>query len=262
MTMFWNRSVTKALPRARELPALRKEGFWRLSGDILLGSAVMAAFSWAFYRSFLPLVGLPVFLAVFVMIRKKTHERAGKARLRAQFRDFSAAFANALRAGLSVPNAMAAGLTETAAVWGEDAAFGTCFAELARPGALNRPAPVLFSEAAERTGVEEILLFAEVLADCDRTGADLIRIATETAADLGRQLDLVREREAELSASRLQVHIMCAAPLLVLVYLQTAMPDLSEGLYGNARGILFMTAALALYVTAAWRAYALLGRVA
>ena len=76
--MFWNRSVTKALPRARELPALRKKGFWRLSGDILLGSAVMAAFSWAFYRSFLPLVGLPVFLAVFVMIRKKMQDAAGE----------------------------------------------------------------------------------------------------------------------------------------------------------------------------------------
>ena len=226
-----------------------------------MGSAVFAAFVYAFYRSFIPFVLLPVFLAGFVRARRGSHERARKAKLRAQFRDFSASFSHALRAGMSADNAMAAGLRETAAVWGADCAFCTEFAELARLGGVNRPAASVFAEAAARTGVPEIMLFSEVLTDADRMGGDLIRIAAETSADLGRQIDLQREMAAELSASRLQVWIMCAAPLAVLVYLQSAMPDLCAGLYGNPRGVLFMTGALAVYLFAVARAWSLLGRL-
>jgi len=105
-----------------------------------------------------------------------------------------------------------------------------------------------FLNMANRTDIEDIRSFADVFATAKRTGGNIISIIRETSAVIRTKADVARELRTVMASKKFESDIMRIIPYLMLVYLRVSSPEMLNPLYGNIKGILFMTVMLGAYV--------------
>lgn len=98
-----------------------------------------------------------------------------------------------------------------------------------------------------RSGSEDIRQFAETLAVVKRTGGDLGAVLRQTGDVMQEKVELKRELHVVLAAKETEFRIMSMVPQGILLYLQFFAPSMSEGLYHNTFGIVFMWCVFLLY---------------
>ena len=258
MSIGWRRFTRDPNPGKFQAPAEKPRydrPEWGIVGYALVfaeGLGIFSLFSYCFYRSFVPFVFFPAFFAVYCKKRMQQSAQKRREQLKRQFRDGMLSISSALQIGYSLENAVAEAAGEMGGLWGARSDIAREFNGIVRKIQLNQPVEVLFAEFAERSGISEILLFAEVLRNAKRSGGNLIRITRGTAVQLGEKIRIEQEIQTFLAASRMQEQIMCAAPVLMLLYIQLTAPDLLAGMYHNLIGSLLMSVCLGIYLLAFW----------
>ena len=210
--------------------------------------AAMMAVLYLFYRSLWVLILLPVCVIFYRRISRKEIKKKNIMILEMQFKDLLDSMAAALRAGYSIENSLIECIKEMNVMYGEDSLISAELRIMINQIRLGINAEEVFKEMAQRSGAENIEIFASVFSIAKRTGGDMVEIIKKTATDIGAKIDTRNEIAVLVSAKRLEQKIMTLIPVGIIIYIDLTSDGLLDPLYGNAAGILIMSACLAIYI--------------
>lgn len=219
-----------------------------LTGLMAIGVTGMIAF--LFYRSLWGMVVLPI---VFLFLKKEEEKRRLKFRkeqLHKEFMEGLKALNSALQAGYSMEHAWKETERELGTLYGKNSFMYLELVELNSLVKNNVPIEQLLLDFALRTGIDDIVQFAQVLEYGKRSGANWNKIIERTIYRIHESYETKKEVEVILAGKKLEIIIMCIIPLFLLLFLQMTASDYMKVLYHNLFGILCMSVALAGYMGA------------
>lgn len=205
---------------------------------------------WLCYHA-LPALPAAVPLALwYTAEKKKTLREERKRRLAAHFKDFLGALHTALSAGYSVENGVQEARKDMEKLYGEKDELVRELRRMCAQLQLQLPVEALFRELGERSGLEDIRNFAEVLAIAKRTGGPLGKILEDTARVIRERIDTEQEIQAAQAARRYEQQIMSLMPVGMILYLRFSFQGFAEQLYGSLAGAAVMSLCLGIYLAA------------
>ena len=221
-------------------------------GSVAIGVTGMIAF--LFYRSVWGMILVPI---VFILLKKadeKRRLRNRKEQLHMEFMEGLKALNNALQAGYSMEHAWRETQAELETLYGEDSYVYQELVEINALAKNNVPIEQLILEFALRTGIDDIVQFAEVLGYGKRSGANWGKIIEATIYRIQEKYETKKEVEVLLAGKRMEILILCVIPLFLLFFLQVTADSYMQILYHNLVGVFCMTLAFGGYVGAIYLA--------
>lgn len=212
--------------------------------------AVLGLFDFLFYRLWGLLLVWPFLCPFYVRWQKDRAVQKKKTELYHQFRELLSTMQFAVFAGYSLENAIRESYAELQLGLGEEAVIVQELRAMKSQLALSIPAEELFSDLGERSGLEDIQMFANVLQISKRTGGNMETVLKNTWQIMSGKIDTEREISSTLAARKYEQNLMNLIPLGIILYIQLSFPEFMNVLYGNLTGMLVMTGCLAIYVTA------------
>ena len=215
---------------------------WELFLTTLIAIGVTGITAFLFYRSLWGMVLLPI---VFLFLKKEETQRRLKLRkeqLHKEFMEGLKALNSALQAGYSMEHAWKETERELGTLYGKNSFMYLELVELNRLVKNNVPIEQLLLDFALRTGIDDIVQFAQVLEYGKRSGANWNKIIERTIYRIHERYETKKEVDVMLAGKRMEIVIMCIIPLTASDYMQV--------LYHNLFGVLCMSVALAGYMGA------------
>ena len=218
--------------------------------EIVYFLLIDAVISYLFFRSRAAFLILLPGAALWVSERKKELIRRKKDVMRSQFLMGIRLVSMSLRSGSAFENAVRDAGKELGKLYGGQSFIPSAFAGMSAQFARNVSAEEALDEFAERSGMEEILNFAEIFRTARRTGGDLTAILRNTAAGMEQREETRKEIETVIAGKAAEQKIMSVIPLFMLAYADLTSPETMEVMYRSAAGRIVMAAALLLYLAA------------
>ena len=185
--------------------------------------------------------------AFYMRIRKKTLMEKRRWELTIQFKDAMESLVSAWSAGYSLENAVREAEKELVLMYHQGDLIIREFAYMSHQISLKVSVEALMKDLGRRSGVEDIVVFSEILTTAKRTGGNLVEVMRRTAGNISEKIEMKREIETLISGKKMEANCMTAIPLLMIVYLRVCSPGFLEPLYHNMMGIIVMTGALLVY---------------
>ena len=216
-----------------------------------IGSVVISIL---FYNCIWGILIMPI---LFLVIKRRKEKEATKKRqeeITRQFLDAIRVVSSALFAGFSMENAWIEAQKEIENLYGEKSILYSEISKINRKVAMSVPIEGLILDFATRTGVEDILSFAEVFRFAKRSGGDMVKIIDTTVRHMKEKQETMQEIEILIAAKRMEQKVMGVIPIFILAYLRLTSDGYLDILYGNSVGIIFMSCALGAYLFATYMA--------
>lgn len=210
----------------------------------LAGTAVIGIL---FYNSLWIMLVTPL---VYWAIRKqvtKAKITEQKKKLTQEFLDVMRVVLASVLAGYSIENAWMEAQKELEMLYGKASMMYLELEEMNRAIALQVPLEELLLEFAERSGIDDVISFADVFAFAKRTGGDLVHLMETTTEHIVSKNETLQEIELMVAAKQYEQKVMNAIPIFMILYLRFTSEGYLDVLYGNVLGGLIMTIALLLY---------------
>lgn len=217
---------------------------------LLQGIVIIAVLGTLFYRSVLGMLFLSPMIYFYIKGKQKQQIKECKWRLNLEFKDGILALSAALEAGYSAEHAFEEATKDLHQIYPEDSMIIKEFRYIANQIHMNITVEKALNDFSERTGVEDILSFAEVFNTAKRTGGDLINVIKITSNIISDKIEVKREIITLITSKRLEANIMKLVPLIILIYLSVSSPGFLDSLYHNLFGIIIMTTFLLFYLGA------------
>lgn len=215
---------------------------------IVFGSLFFAAvIAFLFYRSLWGLCCLPLVLFVSYKREKECGKERQSQQLLEEFINGIRVLNTSLQAGFSMENAWREVQKELLLMYGETSLFWKEVKEMNHSVAVNVPIEKLMLQFAYRSGLEDIILFAELFEYGKRSGGNWRRIIEEAVQHIQDKYDARKEIEVMIASKKLEQQVMNVIPLGILLFLQISSWDYMSVLYHNPAGILCMSICLAGY---------------
>lgn len=218
--------------------------------------------SYLFYQSIY--ICLPISVAgaiVYLLYKKKRLGERKRWDLMLEFKDAADSFVSALVAGYSMENAINEVYRDLTLMYGAETAM-LCELRMIRQRLdLHESLDHLLLDLGRRSGVEDIVTFAQIYTTARRSGGNLIRVLKRTADNIAEKIEIQREIQTAIAGKRMEAACMMVIPLLILVYLQVFSPGFLAPLYHGLAGKLFMTVALLVYISAVVWSRAIMNRL-
>lgn len=167
-----------------------------------------------------------------------------------QFRDAMQALADALKVGYAVENAVQEAWKSLGMLYSKDCRICREFRHMVNELQMNRPVEQVLEEMADRTEQEDVAALTTVLVTAKKNGGDLVQILRQTIRQLCDKVEVRREIEVLCASRRLEFRVMCCIPAGMIAYMKLSFPEFMSVLYGNAFGVIFMSACLGVYAVA------------
>ncbi len=209
-----------------------------------------AVISYLFFCSPAAFILLLPGLWPFFKEQKASLKRKRESEMRRQFLDGIQMTSASLQAGYSVENAFREAAGELTRIYEEDDFILREFRILTAQMEMSRNIEELMMDLGRRSGVEDIISFAEVFLTAKRSGGDLLLIIRNTASCIRQKHETMQEIETCLSGKIMEQNIMSLVPVLILAYVKLSSPEFLEGMYGNLVGTAVMTVCFVVYVLA------------
>lgn len=187
---------------------------------------------------------------IFFYLRRRK-ERLKKKRLwnlNTQFASAIGYLSGALEAGYSVENAVREVCHDLRLTYSEGDMIMKEMRIIVSKIDNSVPVEEAFYSFGQRSGLEDILGFADVFSTAKRTGGNIISIIRSTTGVIRERTELKRELRTVIAAKKYESDIMKAVPFAILLYLRIFSPDMVAPLYGNLKGAAFMTVVLLIYL--------------
>lgn len=203
-----------------------------------------------FYRSVWAFVILIPFIIWYFKWKNREAVRKRKWELTLAFREAVVIVAGNLQAGNSVENAFRKSYEDLARLYGSRTDIAREFQMIQRGLDSNMILEGLLTDLGRRSGVEDIVDFADIFAVAKRSGGNLREIISDTAEAISEKTEMKRELRILISEKQFEQKIMCVIPFFILAYIGLTSPGYFDALYHNLSGIGIMTACLVGYVAA------------
>ncbi len=214
---------------------------------LLVAVCFFYALGLLFYSHPIPALVLCPAAFLVIPLRKKELARKRQEALNLHFKDALYYLSVSLSAGKSLEQ----GLLETQKVLESiyPAKTSDLTAELAwmnRRISMSETVEAVFYDLAQRSGVEDIKSFADVLTITRRAGANLMEVIKNTSTTIREKVEIRHDIATMLASKKLEQHIMGVTPLVLIFLLKTMSGEFMEPLMTTLQGRLIMTAALGL----------------
>ena len=206
--------------------------------------------SYIFYRSFIAfLIFLLPMHGYFTIIRNYVVKRR-KQEVTIQFKELCNSLCAQLVAGYSLENSLRESYTEVCQMYGDQAWISREVRGMIGKLKLNVTIEECFRDFGERSGIEEIKLFAQIIRTAKRSGGDVIEIVKNASDTIRQKIEVEREIRIIINAKKYEQRIMDIVPLLIVVYVEFTSGEMMKVMYQGLFGRLVMTVCLIIYVTA------------
>ena len=235
----------------------RKKNYWQqdMSRWMYLrgyseGIALLVLVAYLFYGSVWAAIGLTPYLLFYFRDWEKKQISKKKLEFQKQFCSAIQAISVALGVGYSAENALKESLVDLQLLYPKEARIRKELVYMIRQMEMRLPLEQIFAEFAERTGDDDVQIFATVFGMAKRSGGDLIEMIRNTVWQIREKLEVQAEIEALLAAKKMEFQLMSVVPFAMIGYVKWAFPDFMSVLYGNLTGIIIMSICLGIYVFA------------
>jgi tight adherence protein B len=216
--------------------------------SMVISSIVFTALvSFLFYRSVYGVFCLPLVLWIFYKRKIKHGKEVQSQHLLEEFVNGVRVLNTSIQAGMSMENAWKEVQKELEVMYGENSLFFKEVKEINHSVALNVPIEKLILGFAYRSGLEDIIVFAELFEYGKRSGGNWRRMIQEVVQHIQDKYDAKREIEVMIASKKLEQQVLNVIPLGILLLLQLSSWDYMCVLYHNIAGILCMTICLVGY---------------
>ncbi len=209
-----------------------------------------ACVSYLFFRSLPAFVLLLGAAPLFFREQKNNLRRKQRRELTNQFLDGIQLMLAALQAGYSPENALREASKELRKIYSADAVIVREFYRMDAQIRLSRNLEELLLEFGRRSGIPDILSFAEVFLTAKRTGGDLIAVIKNTISCVRQKQETMQEIETCLAGKAMEQNIMSAIPMLILAYVGFTSPGFLDVMYTTPLGIGTMVVCFLVYLLA------------
>lgn len=226
--------------------------FTLLEGIRLIGKTVLIniVIAYVFYRSVWGFLLFPLLFITFYHREKRMRKEQRKRMLHREFLEGLKVLSASLLAGYSMENAWKETEKETFSMHGEKSLLYLELKEINRLVEMNVPIEKLIYDFAYRTGIADLIHFAQVLQFAKRSGGNWKKIIDETTFRMEEKYEIEDQIELLVAGKQLEQRIMNIVPLFMICFLQLTAGDYMNSLYGNIRGVFCMTLCLAGYIAA------------
>lgn len=207
-------------------------------------------FAYTFYRSYIAvLILLPGMPFLLKRKKKKLIERK-KQRLRTEFKEAITAVSSGLSAGFSIENAFMEASKDMQMLYGEKGFITEELKNIERQLLMNRTLESCLNDLADRSGVDDIQDFAAVFTMAKRNSGSLVQVICNTIKVINDKAEIKREIDVLISAKQLEQKVMNVIPFFIVLYVGKSTGNLLDVLYHNLAGIIVMTVAMMIYISA------------
>jgi len=215
---------------------------------IFEGLIVVSILGAQFYKSILGVVLLsPLIIIYFKKQRSRLTEKR-KWQLNLEFRDGINSLSAAISAGYSAEHAFIEAIKDLKRMYPDGAMIIKELTYVVNQIQMNITVEKALYDFGERSGVEDIISFAEVFTTAKRTGGDIVQIIKSTSSIISDRLEVKREIITLVAAKKVEATIMKIVPVGILCYLTVSSPGFLNPLYHNLFGISIMTILLGIYL--------------
>lgn len=109
---------------------------------------------------------------------------------------------------------------------------------------MNEPVEKVFYDLAERSEIEDIKSFADVIMISKRAGANLVEVIKNTSATIREKVEIHQEIENLIASKKFEQKVMTVMPFGMVFFLKSSNSDFLEPLMITAYGHVIMTVAL------------------
>lgn len=214
------------------------------------GIGVICVLGYFFYHSWKMTLLISPFLVVLLKQKKQELCLKRKQELTSQFKEMMVSIGNSLQAGYSLENAFTEAYKDMVYYYKEE---GIIVKELyhIQVGIRNgRQVEDMLQDLGERSGVDDILDFANVLSIGKKSGGNMNEIIKSGISVIEDKMETKQEIQTLLSSKKLEAKIMSVIPFFIIGYIGMTSKGYFDTLYQSFGGTLFMTGCLVFYIVA------------
>ena len=211
-----------------------------------VGTVLLTA--WLFFDYSVACLGVFLYLPVGVWLAWKEEGRKEKWKLNLAFKDALTCLENSLAVGYSPENCLRETVKDLEQLYDKEDTICCWFRRMLKQVEMGQSMEQAFLEFGTESGVEDIRQLAEVFSIVKRTGGNLGSVLRQTSGVLQGKIELKRELHTTIASKKTEFRIMCVVPYGILLYLKLCAPSMSDVLYHNVPGMLFMWGVLLLYL--------------
>lgn len=138
-----------------------------------------------------------------------------------QFKDMLEALSSSYSAGLNTQSAFEDACQDLLNIYGEKADIVREVNTIVIGMKNNFIIEDLLSDFAERSGLEDVESFSSVFSVCNRQGADMKKIVSETRDIIGDKIEIEMDIQTMLAGNKNQLNIMMVMPLVIMLSLSS-----------------------------------------
>ncbi len=225
-------------------------GVWEIMGVISFYLLILALVAYLFYRSFLFFMISLISVPFYLKLHRKKRIRETKVKLSEEFAEVLTSVSANVAAGYAAENAFAEAVKDIVSFYGEKSLMAPELRNIKKGLSLNMTLESLLYDLGERSKVEDIIVFARVFETAKRNGGNIRKVFDETAGTVKEKLEVEKEIRVLISQKKLELSIMEAIPFFIIGYIDITSKGYFEVLYHNPKGVLIMSACLAVYAFA------------
>lgn len=218
---------------------------------IVLAALVIGVVGYIFYENIILTLLLMLFSLKFPDIRTKQIIDKRKRDLTIQFKDWLYSLSSSMSAGRSVESAFKESLNDLQIIYPDPQTHIIKEVSLmVRRLEMNETVEDVMFEFAERTHIEDIMNFADVLKICKRAGGNLVEVVKSTSSVIGDKIETKNEIETTITAKKFESRIMSVMPIAMVALLSVTAYDFMEPVFTTFKGHAVMTVAIIMFVAA------------
>ena len=214
---------------------------------IVAAGAITVLIAYLFYNSWKAGILFPFVYGLVKRYTQKGKRRKRMELLAKQFQDTMQAVCTATAAGMSMENAWRDAEREIKMLYGEQSDMALELGLINQSAKLRVPLEETLLDFARRSGIEDVMSFAEVFSFAKRGGANFVQMIENTTYHMRDKFETEEEIKILVASKKFEQKIMSVVPVLILAYLKLTSGDYLDILYGNWFGIIFMSICLVCY---------------
>lgn len=203
----------------------------------LVGYIFYCNFIIAFLMTFLSVL----FKKTYIKIKIKQQKEV----LRQQFRDLLYSLSASVSAGRQMAEALQEANKNLAFMYGETEPIMRELEYMTKSIKESRATDeMLLKDFAYRSGVEDIINFADIYSICKTTGANVGDMISKAAEVIMDKMTIDREIKSITAQKKTEAKIISSMPVIIIVFLNLVSPGYLDSLYYTILGRVIMTCAL------------------
>lgn len=212
-----------------------------------IGALSMALAAWIFYKSIIVVFLAMLLGLLYPKVKRKSLIDKQRNILRLQFKDMLYYLGASLSAGKSIEQAFISVYSALKNLYPGSKSDIVVESELIiNRLRMNENIEDILREFADRSGIEEILHFSDVISVCKRSGGNLIEVVRTTSRMISEHIEIKQDIETGFAGKKQEQRILSLSPVAMVLFISYISGDFMEPLFTSLEGRIVTTISLIL----------------